>query len=237
MSGRVLALVHSVAPSARVTVLGSLHPAFGHRGFDVVIHDVADADPAPSPGDFDALCVTGSPESVYDTSVPWVEAEKRLLAQALDAAVPVLGICFGAQLLATVLGGTVRRSDRPEHGFTSVESVRPEQVSAGPWFEFHHDTITLPDSADVIATNDAGIQAFVAGPHLGVQFHPEITPDCFSSWLTGFDGSRADLGDDGVDLDHLAIEVGTAAEAAARRCDELVERFLDHAGVVTNQPS
>ncbi|MBD0860696.1 type 1 glutamine amidotransferase [Gordonia sp. zg691] len=231
MSGRVLALVHDVSPGNRVSVLGTLGPAFEQRGFGVDIHDVADPGPAPSPEDYDAVCVTGSPESVYDDSVSWIGAEARLVGAAVDSSVPVMGVCFGSQLLATVLGGTVRRSEQPEHGFTWVRSTRPDLVSDGPWFEFHHDTVTVPTTAEVIAENDAGVQAFVSGPHLGVQFHPEITPDCFSSWLTGFDGARSDLGDDGVDLDHLAHAIAGDADVAAQRCDQLVERFLDHAGL------
>jgi hypothetical protein len=97
--------------------------------------------------------------------------------------------------------------------------------------EFHHDTITVSDVAEVIAVNDAGVQAYVSGPHLGVQFHPEITPDCFSGWRKGFTSARSGSDDGKIDTRALAVEIDSAAPETAARCDRLVERFLEHAGI------
>lgn len=230
MGGRVLALVHGVRPEWRETVLGSLLPAFVDRGFNVVIHDVEDGPPPPSTG-FDLVCVTGSPDSAFDAALPWVEPELRYLSDTIGRQVPIFGICFGAQILARALGGSVAPSTRPEHGFVTVSTTRPDLVDAGPWMEFHHDTITVSDVAEVIAVNDAGVQAYVSGPHLGVQFHPEITPDCFSGWRKGFTSARSGSDDGTVDTRALAADIETASADAAARCDRLVERFLQHAGI------
>lgn len=230
MSGSVLALVHGVRPEWREAVLGSLLPAFTDRGFDVVIRDVED-ESLPDANGFDAVCVTGSPDSAFDTSLPWVESELRYLSDTIAQQVPIFGVCFGAQILACALGGAVAPSTRPEHGFVTVSTTRPDLVEAGPWMEFHHDTITVSDVAEVIAVNDAGVQAFVSGPHLGVQFHPEITPDCFTGWRKGFTSVRSGSDDGRVDTRALEVEIDSAAAEAAARCDRLVERFLEHAGI------
>ncbi len=58
----------------------------------------------PEPGSFDLLVVMGSAASVLDPSVRWIEPERLLVADAVAAQVPVLGVCFGGQLLAQVLG-------------------------------------------------------------------------------------------------------------------------------------
>ncbi|AZZ80920.1 glutamine amidotransferase [Gordonia alkanivorans] len=230
MSGSVLALVHGVRPEWRETVLGSLLPAFADRGFDVVIRDVEDGS-LPEATGFDLVCVTGSPDSAFDTSLPWVEPELRYLAETIGRQVPIFGVCFGAQILARALGGSVAPSTRPEHGFVTVSTTRPDLVETGPWMEFHHDTITVSDVAEVIAVNDAGVQAYVSGPHLGVQFHPEITPDCFSGWRKGFTSARSGSDDGTVDTRALAADIDASAGQAAARCDRLVGRFLEHAGL------
>ncbi|MCR8895967.1 type 1 glutamine amidotransferase [Gordonia sp. GONU] len=230
MGGSVLALVHGVRPEWRESVLGSLLPAFTDRGFDAVIRDVVDGS-LPDASGFDLVCVTGSPDSAFDTTLPWIGPELEYLSATITQQVPVLGVCFGAQILARALGGSVAPSTRPEHGFTTVSTTRPDLVEAGPWMQFHRDTITVTDVAEVIAVNDAGVQAYVSGPHLGVQFHPEITSDCFSGWREGFTSARSGSDDGKVDTRALAAEIDAAAVDAAARCDRLVEGFLEHAGI------
>ena len=140
----------------------------------------------------------GSAHAAYDDELPWLAPELAYLRRAVDVGTPVLGICFGGQALARVLGGTVGRAPMPERGLTTVESLDPA-VPAGPWMEFHHDAFTLPPGATPLARSEAGLQAFAHGPHLGVQFHPEISPDVFAAWAESWSpADRAAVAGTGV---------------------------------------
>ncbi len=231
MGLRALTLVHNVLPEYRRAIVGSLLPAMERRGIAVDIVAADEDEPLPAPGEVDLVVVTGSTDSVHDESLSWIGREREYLRTAIGAGVPIYGICFGGQILASALGGTVAVSSRPEHGFVPVTSTRPELVAEGPWMQYHYDTITVPDDVAVIARNEAGVQAFVSGPHLGVQFHPEIDPECFVAWRDGFSGTRSDMSEDGVDLEALAASIAARTDAAADDCDVLFERFLAHAGL------
>jgi GMP synthase-like glutamine amidotransferase len=229
VGGQVLALVHGVSTGDRETVLGTLSPAIRRRGFDVTFVSFADGETAPPADGFDFICVTGSPDSVHDKSLTWIDTERRYLRDAIARGIPVFGMCFGAQILASALGGTVTRSSRPEHGYTTVRTTNPELIAPGPWMEFHDDTISVPADVAVIADNDAGVQAFTFGPHLGVQFHPEINEACFRSWRVD---AEAEAGTGNyVDVEALAAEIYRRTEQSARACDQLLEGFLTHARV------
>ena len=109
---------------------------------------------------------------------------------------PILGLCFGGQMLARVLGGEVYRGDECEIGWLPVRTNDPSLVPEGPWFQWHFDVITAPPGATSIAETDLGAQAFVAGRSLGLQFHPEVTPEIMDEWVRAY---RHELDEEGVD--------------------------------------
>jgi GMP synthase-like glutamine amidotransferase len=111
-----------------------------------------------------------------------VRAEIDGLREAVQANVPVLGLCFGGQALAVALGGEVAPSPQPEIGWLPVESRDPS-VPEGPWAQYHYEILRLPEGTEELARTPAGPAAFRAGPHLGVQFHPETTPELMSKWV------------------------------------------------------
>ena len=137
----------------------------------------------PEVGSLDVLVVLGSGESVNDTSVPWIAPERAVVAGAVAAGVPVLGVCFGGQLLAQVLGGQVTRAAEPEIGWRTIESVDPGRIPSGPWLEWHEDTFTAPPGSESLACTGTSLQAFVAGIHTAVQFHPEVTREIVVRWV------------------------------------------------------
>jgi GMP synthase-like glutamine amidotransferase len=124
----------------------------------------------------------GSDRSVHASSDPWIARELAYLASAHEAGVPVLGICFGAQALAAALGGTVSRAAQTEIGWIDVSG---DDGFAGPWFTWHEDVFTLPPGAAELARPASGPQAFAVGPSVGLQFHPEVTPEIVDEWLAG----------------------------------------------------
>ena len=158
----------------------------------------------------------GSPHNPADLDVAEVAAEIAFLRAAVERDVPVLGLCFGGQALANVLGGAIERAPQPELGWCTVRSASPDVVAEGPWLQWHFDRFTLPPGAEQLAESDAGVQAFRHGRHLGVQFHPESTIEIVRAWART-DGER--LRALGIDDGEAFVERGrhhaAAAEAAA----------------------
>jgi GMP synthase-like glutamine amidotransferase len=166
----------------------------------------------------------GAEYAAFDDHLPQVPREDRLVRRAFDADVPVLGLCYGGQMLARVLGGTVYRSDVAEIGWLPVRTTDPELVSEGPWFQWHFDCFTLPPGARLIAESDVGPQAFVAGRSLGLQFHPEVTPAIMDDWVRVY---RHELDAEGVDPDAILADTARNAERNAAAAWQLLERFFD----------
>ncbi len=175
------------------------------------------------PTGYDLIVSLGSEFAAFDDSKPFVPREARLMRRAIDADVPVLGLCFGGQLLARVLGGEVFRSSDSEIGWLPVRSTDPDLVPEGPWFQWHFDAFTVPPGATVIAESDVGPQAFVAGRSLGLQFHPEVTTDIMDDWVRTY---RHELDADGVDPDELLEETKRRAPESRRNAMRLLDRYL-----------
>ncbi|WP_206487276.1 type 1 glutamine amidotransferase [Rhodococcus sp. KRD162] len=222
---RAVVLVHDRDPALARRDIGTLDAELRTRDFQLDVHSF-DHSPDTAPpqlSDAQLLVVMGSPDAAYDDTLSWLEPEIAYLQDAIDAQVPVLGVCFGGQLLARVLGGSVRKSEHPEYGFVEVETSDPELVAPGPWMEFHGDTFVAPAQATVIAHNAAAQQAFVLGPHLGLQFHPEIDLDTYDAWAAAWarDGVEHE-----VDVDRIRVAVADAEAAARARCSTLLDAFL-----------
>jgi GMP synthase (glutamine-hydrolysing) len=95
--------------------------------------------------------------------------------------VPVFGICFGAQLLAAALGGTVMPMGHRYRGWMeNATALTP--VWQGPWLRWHGDFITLPSEVKILAADNNTVQAFEHGSAVGVQFHPEVSADVLQDW-------------------------------------------------------
>ncbi len=137
----------------------------------------------PAVGTFDVLVVMGSDESALDPTVDWIGPERTLVGEAVAAGTPVLGVCFGGQLLAQVLGGEVLRAARREIGWRAVESADPVRFPSGPWLVWHEDAFTAPPGSEPLAWTDVSLHAFVSGVHTGVQFHPEVTGEIVGHWV------------------------------------------------------
>ena len=194
------------------------------HGAEVDVFRIDLEEPEFDPADYDVIVSLGSEFAAYDDSHEFVRREKRLMEEAVDADVPILGLCFGGQMLARVLGGEVRRGPESEIGWLPVRTRDPDLVPPGPWFQWHFDVITPPPDADVVAETDLGAQAFVAGRSLGLQFHPEVTPEIMDDWVRTY---RHELDADGVDPDALLEETNRRAEEAKRTSWLLFERFWD----------
>jgi len=221
---RALILQHEEpSPPGHVTDWLAEHDA----RVEVLRIDVDDRDVDPT--DHDLIVSLGSEFAAFDDSKVFVPREAQLLRTAVDADVPVLGLCFGGQMLARVLGAEVYRGERSEIGWLPVRSTDPELVPDGPWFQWHFDSFTVPPGATLLAESDVGPQAFVAGRSLGLQFHPEVTTQIMDDWVRAY---RHELDGDGVDPDELLEETKRRADESRRNAWQLFERFLrDVAGL------
>jgi GMP synthase-like glutamine amidotransferase len=212
---------------------GLLGEVLSRRGYEIVELCVAPssgiADAAvefPAVTGFDLIVAMGAPWSVYDRHIAdWVSAETKLLTEADAAGVPVLGVCFGGQLLAAAHGGTVSAAPEPELGWTSVAAGDGGVIGPGPWFQWHSDRWTLPPGATELAATTAASQAFLLRRNLAVQFHPELTADILATWL-GRSGDSVCC-----DRDELLRQTASQAPAAVRRAEDLVANFLDEVAV------
>jgi GMP synthase-like glutamine amidotransferase len=173
--------------------------------------------------DHDLIVSLGSEFAAFDDMKPFVPREAALMREAVDADVPVLGLCFGGQMLARVLGAKVYRSSDSEIGWLPVRTSDADLVPEGPWFQWHFDTFSLPPGAELVAESDVGPQAFVSGRSLGLQFHPEVTTEIMDDWVRVY---RHELDADGVDPDALLEETKRRAEDTRRMSLQLLERYL-----------
>lgn len=188
-------------------VLGVRHPGGGTCGLlaeqceadghELVewIPGAGEAMPAPA-AELDAIAVFGGGMNVRDADrFPWMRAEVELLRDALQDGTPVLGVCLGAQLLATAAGAEVRRSPSPEIGWFDV--ARTEEGALDPLlgglparflaYEWHSYAFALPAGSVELARSAACPQAFRLGDLAwGVQFHPEVVPEIVREWALDY---------------------------------------------------
>lgn len=220
-----------------VSPLGPIADRFAELGYDIVVHLVVPAERFHAPGvvgafpdfaAFDAVIAMGAPWSTYDHELigNWVVPEMQQLRLADSAGVPVLGICFGGQLLAAVHGGSVAASRSPEIGWTDVDSDDHAVVPPGPWFQWHYDRWTVPAGAVEVARNAAASQAFVLRRNLALQFHPELTAATLAGWLDN--GGAAEAEQRGIDVGALVSLTRRNGVDAARRAHDLVDGFVKH---------
>ncbi|GAA1838976.1 hypothetical protein GCM10009836_17520 [Pseudonocardia ailaonensis] len=215
---RALILVHDPDPARQRRIPGTVLPVLEDLGFEVRLATFTAGGAVPDPADVDRIVVMGSAEAAYDDTLPWLAPELAFLRAATAHGTPTLGICFGGQALSRSLGGTVGRAPRPERGFTDLDT--------GRWMEFHYDAFTLPPGATELLRNDVALQAFALGPHLGLQFHPEITLDVFACWTSGWSPAVAAAVAAEVDLDAVRAEIVDRAETSAKACRALVADWV-----------
>lgn len=168
--------------------LGSIHQWLGETDQLVTSTRVHKGECLPDPSEFDLVILLGGLMSVYEENkYPWLKTEKQWLKNVIDSGKHVLGICLGAQLIASALGAEVRQHTYNEAGWWPV-AFHPharkhpflrDVVIPEFFFQFHQDTFELPDKAVLLAGSMACTRQMfsVNNQVLGLQFHPEFTPE------------------------------------------------------------
>jgi GMP synthase-like glutamine amidotransferase len=228
-----------------VSPTGPVAERLRERGFEVDEIMVVDETNFTSPNvsfefpdvaDYDLIVPMGAPWGAWDDACigNWLLPEIEWVRDAIDRDIPVFGICFGGQLMARALGGTVARASKAEIGWTAIHTDDAALVSSGPWFQFHYDGWTVPEGATEIARNSVSSQAFTYGRSLAVQFHPELTASGLKGWLD--EGGEAEVSDDGQDPRALLEHTRAEEESAVARTNALVDAFLDRVAQLPGRP-
>ncbi|MHB1801525.1 MAG: type 1 glutamine amidotransferase [Actinomycetes bacterium] len=209
-------------------------------------------DELPSRVVTDGLMVLGgSMGATEDHRAPWLTSTRELIASAVADEVPFLGICLGAQLLATACGGVVRAGAYgPQVGVYPVEwapAAASDRLTSGlpapaVAVQWHWDEVaSLPAGATVLATDPldapgapsgAGhgsgsgyVQAFRVGETAwGVQFHPEVLTDTVEAWAAG-DAEESSLPQAGIDPASVVAAVQAATGELIACWQPLAARF------------
>ena len=176
MRARILQHVPFESPGSIATTLRSLGASVGTTRLFA-------GEVLPAATDVDLLVVMGGPMSVNDEAdYPWLVDEKALVADAIVNGRAVLGVCLGAQVIASALGYRVFKNREPEIGWFPIQPTFEGEAmgltGSGRVFHWHGETFDLPAGATLLASS-AGCtnQAFALGPRvLGLQFHLEVTP-------------------------------------------------------------
>lgn len=161
--------------------------------------DQGEAVPA-TPDAFSGLCFLGGVMSVND-DLPWLPDVLALIRLAVERGVPVIGHCLGGQLMARALGGSVGPNASRVIGWWDV--TVEDTPAAREWlgdiqrfvaFHWHGETFTIPNGAERLLVGEhCANQAFVIGPHLGMQCHVEMTEEMIRRWNANWASEAADL--------------------------------------------
>jgi len=143
---------------------------------------------------YDALALLGGEMSAND-DLPSLRQAERLILQAMEADVPVIGHCLGGQLMARALGARITRSPEPEIGWQTMTVAKTPPARA--WFgearaltvyHWHQESFALPAGAELLASTAAcPNQAFAIGRHLAMQFHVEVDATKLATWSASRD--------------------------------------------------
>lgn len=165
---------------------GSIGPWLESAGYRVTVTKFYESTSLPHPDQIDLLIVMGGPMSVNDEErFPWLRLEKQYIKQTIKSGKAVLGICLGAQLIASALGESVYPNRRKEIGWFPVQGIPSEDDRIFRFpplievFHWHGETFDLPESAVLLARSEGcENQAFQVGHKvIGLQFHLETTPE------------------------------------------------------------
>ena len=222
----VLVLTH--APHEGPGLIGRL------LGVPYRIRTVVDDPDATLPGadEIAGLVVMGGPMDADDVrGHPGLATETRLIAAAVAAGLPVLGVCLGMQLLGLALGSSLFRRAGQEVGFGPVDLVADDPLlsALGPAgssptvVHLHADAVELPEGATLLAsTQTTPVQAFRSGSALGIQFHVELEASHLDLWLSTPD-MVSELSDE--EVGRIRADGAAALPGLVSAGSELATRF------------
>jgi GMP synthase (glutamine-hydrolysing) len=162
---------------------------------------------------------------------PWMSHERKIMEWALETETPMLGLCFGSQLLASAAGGRIYRAETGEFAWTKVNML-PEAAhdpvlgvlgQTADAFQFHYDSFDLPKDAVLLGESDGTIEAFRVGSSAwATQFHPEVGLSQQLAWLSTYRGAFLR---EGIDIDEQIAKSHELAASYRKQAWALSEAF------------
>ena len=161
----------------------------------------------------------------------WMSHERKIMQWALDTETPLLGLCFGSQLLASAAGGRIYKAETGEFAWTKVDMLPAaandpvigtlgETVDA---FQFHYDNIELPKNAVLLGESNGTIEAFRVGSSAwATQFHPEVGLSQQLAWLSTYRGAFIR---EGIDINEQIAKSHELAASYRKQAWDLSEAF------------
>ena len=161
----------------------------------------------------------------------WMSHERKIMKWALDTETPLLGLCFGSQLLASAAGGRIYKAETGEFAWTKVDMLPAaandpvigtlgETVDA---FQFHYDNIELPKNAVLLGESNGTIEAFRVGSSAwATQFHPEVGLSQQLAWLSTYRGAFIR---EGIDINEQIAKSHELAASYRKQAWDLSEAF------------
>ncbi|WP_348728900.1 glutamine amidotransferase [Rheinheimera texasensis] len=215
--------------------LGSFAAVLTQAGYQIRYLDAA-LEPLDDAFDADLCILLGGPVGVYDAALyPFLNTELAIVRHRLAAGLPLLGICLGAQLIASATGGRVYPGTAgKEIGWAPVRLTKAA-ASSGlfhglvapeyPMFHWHGDTFDLPPGAELLAETVAYRQIFRLGPQvLALQCHPELEAHRLEQWLLGHASELAGWGQ--ADLPSLRADTAEHGAALRAFAQQLLHNWL-----------
>jgi GMP synthase (glutamine-hydrolysing) len=183
-------------------------------------------------GQYSGIISLGAHAGVLEEAEhPWMTHERKIMTWALDTTTPLLGLCFGSQLLASAAGGRVYKAETGEFAWTKVNML-PEAAadpvlgslgSTADAFHFHYDTFDLPEAAVLLGETNGIKQAFRVGDSAwATQFHPEVGLSQQLAWLSTY---RRAFIREGIDLDEQVAKSHALAASYRKQAWSLSEAF------------
>jgi GMP synthase (glutamine-hydrolysing) len=214
--------------------LGLLAPLVAARGYEIRYHEAGvghfDVDTLIRS---DLVVVLGGPIGVYEADIyPFIANEVAAIAARLEANKPLLGICLGAQMMASALGAHVAPGPVKEIGFAPLtltplgQSSVLAPLAAAPVLHWHGDNCDLPAGCEQLASTAAcPVQAFSRLPsQLALQFHIESDPARLEQWLIGH---TVELGKAGIDPRRLREQAKAHAAETVAAGRTVLSAWLD----------
>lgn len=193
---------------------------------------------------FAGVISLGAIAGVLDESEhAWMPVERRIMQQAVEKGVPLLGICFGSQLLASVAGATITKTPTPEVGWTQVEMLATDSsdrviaaLGSDPEvFHFHYDTFDAPSALDLLGITGSVNQVFRVGAKAwGMQFHIEVGPAAMHSWFATYASAFSKLG---INLDEQKAITQKNWQAHQAMSHRVAGAFADEVNAFASQSS
>jgi GMP synthase (glutamine-hydrolysing) len=220
--------------------LGSFEPVLKKRGFEISYLRSRTVDyKGLFAYDPDLVIDLGGPMGVYeDDKHPWINDELAFICDRVECEKPLMGICFGAQLIARALGAKVYKGEQGKEIGWSKISVNDEGMktpfrhfdgSKTMMMHWHGDTFDLPDGAVLLASSDKyHKQAYIYGDHIfAMQCHPEITENKLRLWYAADKGELAEVG---TTVEEMKSDAHRYAETLTCQTEKFLNEWLDEQG-------